>query len=137
MTRSLPRLLLLGSLLGVAAGAEAARAAERTNVVLILMDDLGGRDLGCYGSTYHRSPRSYFAPFQGKDGRFMPGLEKAPEGEYLTDRLTAEAEKFIEHNRDRPFFLHLAHYAVHIPLRGKPDLVAKYKAGGPAGTQNN
>ena len=59
----------------------------------------------------------------------MPGLEKAPDGEYLTDRLTAEAEKFIEANRDRPFFLYLAHYAPHIPLRAKPELVAKYKPG--------
>jgi arylsulfatase A-like enzyme len=73
--------------------------------------------------------RSYFAPFQSKDGTFMPGLEKAPEGEYLTDRLAAEADKFIEANRDRPFLLYLAHYAPHIPLRAKPDLIAKYKRG--------
>jgi arylsulfatase A-like enzyme len=82
------------------------------------------------------SPRSYFAPYKGRDGQFMPGLEKAPEGEYLTDRLTAEAEKFIETNRDRPFFLYLAHYAVHVPLKAKPDLAAKYKPGRP-GEQGN
>src|SRR5262249_39088004 len=34
--------------------------------------------------------RSYFAPFKSADGTFMPGLETAPDGEYLTDRLTAE-----------------------------------------------
>jgi arylsulfatase A-like enzyme len=83
------------------------------------------------------SPGSYFAPFRNRQGRFMPGLEEAPEGEYLTDRLTAEAEKFIERSRDRPFFLYLAHYAVHIPLRAKPDLVATYPTGGRPGTQNN
>lgn len=82
------------------------------------------------------SPRSYFAPFKGRDGRFMPGLERAPEGEYLTDRLTAEAEKFIASNRDQPFFLYLAHYAVHIPLKAKADLTAKYKQG-PPGRQGN
>ena len=48
--------------------------------------------------------------------------------EYLTDRLTDEAERFIEANRDRPFFLYLCHFAVHIPLAGKPDLVKKYEA---------
>jgi arylsulfatase A-like enzyme len=251
MILSLPRLLVLCILTGIALGSGAARAAERTNVVVILMDDLGARDLGCYGSTYYRtphldrlaaagmkftdayaacpvcspsraalltgkyparlnltdwlpgrpdrpdqkllrpvinqllpkeeatlanrlhaagyatghvgkwhlggkgfepdrrgfdlnvagdeagSPRSYFAPYKNREGRFMPGLEKAPEGEYLTDRLTAEAEKFIEANRDRPFFLYLAHYAVHIPLRAKADVIARYKGGGPAGTQNN
>jgi hypothetical protein len=83
------------------------------------------------------SPRSYFAPFRDRSGKFMPGLEQAPDGEYLTDRLTAEAERFIEQNRGRPFFLYLAHYAVHIPLRAKEELVAHYRAGGKPGTQNN
>ncbi len=82
------------------------------------------------------SPLSYFAPFRNKAGRFMPGLEQAPEGEYLTDRLTAEAEKFIETNREKPFFLYLAHYAVHIPLKAKADLAARYKPGRP-GEQGN
>jgi arylsulfatase A-like enzyme len=48
--------------------------------------------------------------------------------EYLTDRLTEEAERFIEANQDRPFFLYLTHYAVHIPLQAKADLIAKYQA---------
>lgn len=73
------------------------------------------------------SPKSYFAPF-GRDGKFMPDLEQAPAGEYLTDRLTAEAENFIDRNRERPFFLYLPHYAVHTPLMAKEDLVRKYEA---------
>jgi len=67
----------------------------------------------------------------------MPGLENAPEGEYLTDRLTAEAERFIEKNKDRAFFLYLAHYAPHIPMRAKPDLVAKYPKELVPGRQSN
>jgi arylsulfatase A len=82
------------------------------------------------------SPRSYFAPFKGRDGQFMPGLETADEGEYLTDRLTAEAEKFIETNRANPFFLYLPHFTVHIPLKAKAEKTAKYKPG-PAGQQGN
>ena len=31
-------------------------AAEKPNVVLIVFDDVGQRDLGCYGSTYHKTP---------------------------------------------------------------------------------
>lgn len=34
-----------------------ADSARRPNVVLMLADDLGWRDLGCYGSTYHRTPQ--------------------------------------------------------------------------------
>ncbi len=82
------------------------------------------------------TPLSYFAPFQ-RDGRFMPGLESAPAGEYLTDRLTTEAERFIEANRDRPFFLYLAHYAVHIPLQTRAELIAKHRARTPTGPQTN
>jgi arylsulfatase A-like enzyme len=241
----------LGILLAVLGGGDNLRAADKPNIILILADDLGGRDLGCYGSTYHQTPhldrlaangmrftdayaagpvcspsraalltgkyparlnltdwlpgrpdrpdqrllrpalrqelpleettlaellkaagyatahigkwhlggkgfgpceqgfdvniggtasdstRSFFSPYGGKGGSSMPGLDDAPEGEYLTDRLTAEALRFIEANRDRPFFLHLAHYAVHIPLQARPEIAAKYKPGGPPGTQNN
>jgi arylsulfatase A-like enzyme len=34
----------------------AALAADRPNVVLILADDLGARDLGCFGSTFYETP---------------------------------------------------------------------------------
>ncbi len=228
------------SLLALLVGSVAFAADKKPNVVLIVIDDLGQRDLGCYGSTYHKTPNldafakqgvkltdayaacpvcsptraalltgkhparlnltdwlpgqpskpehrmrgpkivqqlpleevtlaeelkkagyatahvgkwhlggkgfepqkqgfdvniggdhtgtpmSYFAPFQNKKGQ-MPGLENAPDGEYLTDRLTAEAEKFITANKAKPFFLHLAHYGVHTPLKAKPELVKKYQ----------
>jgi len=57
-------------------------------------------------------------------------LPDGPTGEYLTDRLTDEAIRFIEESRlgDAPFFLYLSHYAVHTPLQAKPDLVQKYKS---------
>lgn len=83
------------------------------------------------------TPLSYFAPFKNKQGRFMPGLEQAIDGEYLTDRLTTEAERFIEQHQKKQFFLYLAHYAVHMPMRAKPDLIAKYAADGKPGQQNN
>ncbi|MCA9052870.1 MAG: sulfatase [Planctomycetaceae bacterium] len=62
----------------------------------------------------------HLAPFQ------MDGLQ-CEEGDYLTDRLTDEAEAFITAHQDRPFFLYLSHFAVHDPLQGRADLVAKYR----------
>lgn len=84
------------------------------------------------------SPASYFAPF-GKGERTIPGLADAPEGQYLTDRLTDEAVKWIDGNRSRPFFLYLAHYAVHTPLAAKADLESQYAPwdGVPHGRQEN
>ncbi|MFZ4984187.1 MAG: sulfatase [Blastocatellia bacterium] len=89
------------------------------------------------GGDHTGTPLSYFAPFQ-RDGRFMPGLEKAQVGEYLTDRLTAEAERFMEAHREEPFFLYFPHYSVHIPMKARAELVAKYMARPrPAKGQNN
>ena len=63
----------------------------------------------------------YHAPFR------LDGLEDSP-GQYLTDRLTDEAEAFIQSSQDRPFFLYLSHFAVHDPIQGRADLVRKYQA---------
>ncbi|HXT60285.1 MAG TPA: sulfatase-like hydrolase/transferase, partial [Pirellulales bacterium] len=56
----------------------------------------------------------------------LDGLADAP-GDYLADRLTDEAVKFIDEHRDRPFFLYLSHFAVHDPIQGRADLVEKYR----------
>jgi arylsulfatase A-like enzyme len=54
-------------------------------------------------------------------------MEEGPDGEYLTDRLTDEAVKFIEaQNADTPFFLYLAHFAVHTPIEAPDATIAKY-----------
>jgi arylsulfatase A len=73
------------------------------------------------GGTQTGSPPGGYFKFK------TPTLMARNDREYLTDRLTEEAEKFLEANRDRPFFLYLAHYAVHIPLQAKADLLEKYR----------
>jgi arylsulfatase A len=236
-----PRLLVLATALICAAVAHAAapqksaRAADKPNVVIFLVDDFGWRDLGCYGSSFYETPNvdrfarenvrftdAYAAchvcsptrasimtgkyparlqmtdwlpgrrdyPFQrlknakilqhlpfaettlaealkeegyatGHFGKWhlgedpsgplqhgfdvqvprwnkgwpntgyhapfgLPGLADKP-GDYLTDRLTDEALNYIEQNKDHPFFLYLAHFAVHDPIQGRADLVKKYQ----------
>jgi len=97
-----------------------------------------GFDVNVAGS-HIGSPSSYFYPYGGeKNGNRVPGLqENGHKGEYLTDRLTQEAQVFIRGNKDKPFFLYLAHYAVHAPIQGKTNLVARYKGKAPSNGQKN
>lgn len=77
--------------------------------------------------------RSFFAPYtlsksKGHDEKdAIVGLDDAPEGEYLTDRLTQETMKFIEANKDKPFCAVLAHYAVHTPIEAKKHLTKRFE----------
>lgn len=66
------------------------------------------------------APPEYFAPYG------IPTLRDGPKGEYLTDRLTDEALKFIDGSKDKPFFLYLPHYGVHTPLQAKDEVAARY-----------
>ncbi len=88
-----------------------------------------GFDLNVAGGAIGH-PASYFWPYGKQDASHrVPGLaeKSGAEGEYLTDRLTDEALAFLERNRARPFFLYLAHYAVHSPLMGKQTLIEEYR----------
>lgn len=74
------------------------------------------------------SPHSYFYPYcNSQKTRCHLGLEKGIVGEYLTDRLTSEAIRFIGEHRKNPFFLYLAHHAVHTPLKAPQALIEKYQ----------
>ncbi len=81
--------------------------------------DKHGFDLNLAG-TEAPQPKTYFAPYN------ISTLPEGPDGEYLTDRLGVEAAKYIEQHQDKPFFLYLPHFAVHLPVQGKPRLVEKY-----------
>src|SRR5262249_44467814 len=53
-----------------------------------------------------------------------PSATEGGKGEY---DLTHQAERFLDDNKDRPFFLYLAHNNPHIPLAAKPEWVAGAK----------
>ena len=74
------------------------------------------------------SPYSYFYPYcNPKKNKCHLGLDEGTPGEYLTDRLTSEAIGFMEKHAEEPFFLYLAHHAVHVPLKAPQHLVEKYE----------
>jgi arylsulfatase A-like enzyme len=216
------------------AGSRTGRATKKpSNIVFIFIDDLGWRDLGCYGSKYYETPNidklagqgmrftsAYSnapncaptraclisgqytprhgvytvgspergkadlrklipiknktnldskiftipqalkavgyrtacigkwhlgekSPFRPEDRGFDVVFRRTrrshfmPDGQYLTDRLTNEAVKFIEQNRDKPFFLYLSHHAVHTPIQAKEELIEKYRKKKPTAVHNN
>lgn len=82
-----------------------------------------------YGGWDYGQPPSYFDPFVELPRLPMgiPTLAPRNKGEYLTDREADEAVQFIERNGEKPFFLYVAHYAVHTPIQAKQDLIAEYK----------
>ena len=81
------------------------------------------------GGTHAGAPQSHFFPYAGDAGSAerYPGLEKGTDKEYLTDRLTDEAIRFIKNARlkKQPFFLNLSYFAVHYPIQAPEDLVEK------------
>jgi arylsulfatase A-like enzyme len=84
------------------------------------------------GGTFWGAPQTFFHPYTGSkrfrgEFRYVPGLPWGKEGEYLTDRLTDEALRFMERAADRPFFLNLWHHAPHTPIEAKPELVKHYE----------
>ncbi len=56
-------------------------------------------------------------------------VEHPAEQATLTKRYTEEAVKFIEQNRQRPFFLYLAHTMPHVPLAASEAFLGKSKRG--------
>ncbi len=57
--------------------------------------------------------------------QFNNGENFQPDG-YLTDYYTNESIKVIEKNRNRPFFLYLAHWGIHNPLQAKREDYDKF-----------
>lgn len=82
------------------------------------------------------SPASYYGMqnFGNKpDGKSplaaVPGLEKYHGKDiFLSEALTIEAEKALDDARktDRPFFLYMAHYAIHTPIQPDMRFYQKY-----------
>lgn len=89
-----------------------------------------GYTTACIGK-WHLGDGRYGPKEQGFDVVFAgtanttPSSNEGGKGEY---ELTARAEQFMAENKDRPFFLYLAHNTPHVPLDAKRELIAKNSA---------
>ncbi|MFT7457952.1 MAG: arylsulfatase A-like enzyme [Planctomycetota bacterium] len=68
--------------------------------------------------------------------RFIPELmrnneviESPVDVDLLTQKYTDETIGFIRNNRDKPFFIYLAHHMPHLPLGASPDFKGKSERG--------
>jgi arylsulfatase A len=86
----------------------------------------------------HHGFDSYFGlPYSNDMGKQVPVplirgekiIEQPANQDTLTQRYTQEAVKFIEANKDRPFFLYLPHTMVHVPLHVSDKFRGKSKRG--------
>ena len=90
-------------------------------------ENKGGCDYG--------QPPSYFDPYNQPKGRhetLRQGIHNLPgrkTGEYLTHREADEAEALIRgwHQKKKPFFLMVGHYAVHTPIQAIAEVAARYQ----------
>lgn len=67
-------------------------------------------------------PPSFFAPYR------MKNFPDGPKGEYATDRVGAEAVRFIERRDGRPFLLCMWQFGVHAPFQAKAEITGRYRA---------
>jgi arylsulfatase A-like enzyme len=72
-------------------------------------------------TTYFKFDSSYFDPVLWHNGQ-----KEAYTG-YCSDIFTQEAIKFIENNKDTPFFCYLSYNAPHTPLQVPAEYYEKYK----------
>ncbi|QDU41404.1 Arylsulfatase [Maioricimonas rarisocia] len=93
------------------------------------------------GKEYHPSQRGFDEAIvsNGRHFKFrtIPPTRKPADDEYLADFLTDRAVDFIDRHSDEPFFLYLPHFAVHVPLHAKPDLISRYRAKAGVGGHND
>ncbi len=83
----------------------------------------------CLGK-WHLGDKGFLPTDQGFDSYYSGQMNTKPsdsEGGKGEFDLAAHAAEFITANRERPFFLYLAHNNPHIPLAARSDLIEKHK----------
>ncbi len=62
-----------------------------------------------------------YIDYHNHKNTWLNGLRKDDQPGYSTHLITGNAVRFIERNKDRPFFMYVAHEAVHLPFQTPAD----------------
>lgn len=76
----------------------------------------------------------YFGPFELADYSRDAG-QRGTKQDQITERMAAQAVRFIEEHRGGPFFLYLPFYSVHAQVTARPEKIARFKDKPPVGGQ--
>ena len=83
------------------------------------------------GGNQRGQPGNYFHPYEHptREGRGIgPMPPGGVEGDYLTDRLSAEAARLVDGFGNDPFLLYFPFYAVHTPIQAKETDIERYRS---------
>lgn len=89
-----------------------------------------------YGFQYnfagnHQGHNKHFSPYNN------PDIPDGEAGEYLTDRVTDEALRYMKQTQaEKPYFMYLSYFAVHTPIQAPDSLVQQYAGKKGTGTED-
>ena len=86
----------------------------------------GGQGRRTFGKVVYGTHLAYSEPDYDANNPIVRGSQPVAESAYLTDAWTREAVDFVGRHRDKPFFLYLAHNAVHSPLQAANAYMKKF-----------
>ena len=84
-----------------------------------------GFDINIGGETIGYPAGGWTIPF--RSGPMKSYNDKYPAKTHSVDIFANEAVKFMNKHKDQPFFMHMAYYAVHSPIKAVPEFIDKYK----------